>query len=136
VVAPTDAELLLDAAARLNVVWWVDLWERSWPPVPDLEQDIAVLRRARALDALVMLGTQLCQRAGAGQVEPQEILDGALVRLDRLDPTAIARYLAGPVRGDNSQGRVAATTEPYAGSDVTVTVAPVCGASTRYPSPR
>lgn len=137
VFAPTDTDLLVDAAARINVVWWVDLWGRAWPPAPELGQDVARLRRARALDALVALGTRLTQRASAGVAEPRDLVTDMLARLDRVDPTAIARYLGGrtPAAG-NSHGRVAATTGPYPDSVVTVTTAPECGASSTYPEPR
>lgn len=133
---PSGEELLLDAAARITLVWWFELWESCWPPAPELGVDLARRRREQALDCLVALGTRMSQRAAAGVADPPEIVEDALAALDRLDPNAIGSYLAGRSATASAHGRVAATTRPYPDSPITETTAPVCGACSTCPSPR
>ena len=123
---PSDGDLLLDAAARMNPTRWPEIWESAWPPAPPGQVDASALRRHRLLDALAAVGSRLEQRAGAGVAEPDEVVDDTIAALDQIDTEAVGRYLA---RGSR-QGRVTATTRPYESSGVTRTSAPVWGAST------
>lgn len=90
---PTSDELLLEAAARLNIVWWFNLWEQAWPPAPAVPRDVEALTRERTFRRLTELGIRLCQRGNARTAEPAEIADDILEGLDRIDPSAIGRYL-------------------------------------------
>ena len=115
--APTSDELLLDAAGRLNIVWWFDLWEQAWPPAPAVPQDVGALTRERAFRRLAALGIRLAQRGDARTAEPAEIADDVLERLDRIDPTAIRRYLTGCGRpsGRQQSGRTPREATPARG---------------------
>lgn len=101
---PGDRDLLLAAAARLEITWWFGLWEQGWPPAPELGSDVEALRRQRILDALGALGGRVTQRATAGRVDPGEIADDLLAELARIDPAAVARHTADRFPGPNPSG--------------------------------